>query len=202
MGALTQAMASAAKAAGAEIRTAAEVIEIRVKDGAATGVLLWHRRRNQRQGCNLQRRPQTHAAQADRSHASFARLRAEAAALPRQWHGGEGQPCALRPAEFHRVEKRRRRRAQGTHSHWPRNRLSRARLRRIQIRQLLAPSVSRSHDSIADRSHARARRQARDVDLHAVRAVQAERRLGETSAKRSAKRLCRRSRSTRRICPR
>ena len=40
MGALTQAMATAAKAAGAEIRTAAEVIEIRVKDGAATGVLL------------------------------------------------------------------------------------------------------------------------------------------------------------------
>jgi phytoene dehydrogenase-like protein len=40
MGELTQAMASAAKAAGAEIRTAAEVIEIRVKDGVATGVLL------------------------------------------------------------------------------------------------------------------------------------------------------------------
>ncbi|MGA7930548.1 MAG: NAD(P)/FAD-dependent oxidoreductase [Candidatus Sulfotelmatobacter sp.] len=40
MGAITQAIASAAKAAGAEIRTAAEVIEIRVKDGAATGVLL------------------------------------------------------------------------------------------------------------------------------------------------------------------
>ncbi|MFZ0276544.1 MAG: NAD(P)/FAD-dependent oxidoreductase [Candidatus Sulfotelmatobacter sp.] len=40
MGALTEAMASAAKAAGAEIRTAAEIIEIRVKDGAATGVLL------------------------------------------------------------------------------------------------------------------------------------------------------------------
>ncbi len=40
MGALTQAMASAAQAAGAEIRTSAEVIEIRVKDGAATGVLL------------------------------------------------------------------------------------------------------------------------------------------------------------------
>jgi phytoene dehydrogenase-like protein len=40
MGALTQAMASAAKTAGAEIRTSAGVIEIRVKDGAATGVLL------------------------------------------------------------------------------------------------------------------------------------------------------------------
>ncbi len=33
-------MASAAKAVGVEIRTGAEVIEIRVKDGAATGVLL------------------------------------------------------------------------------------------------------------------------------------------------------------------
>jgi phytoene dehydrogenase-like protein len=40
MGAVTQAMASAAKAAGAEIRTGAEVIEIHVKNGAATGVLL------------------------------------------------------------------------------------------------------------------------------------------------------------------
>jgi phytoene dehydrogenase-like protein len=40
MGSLTQAMASAAQAAGVEIRTAAEVIEIRVKDGASTGVLL------------------------------------------------------------------------------------------------------------------------------------------------------------------
>jgi phytoene dehydrogenase-like protein len=40
MGALTQAMALAAKAAGAEIRSCADVIEIRVQNGAATGVLL------------------------------------------------------------------------------------------------------------------------------------------------------------------
>jgi phytoene dehydrogenase-like protein len=40
MGAVTQAMASAATAAGAEIRTSAEVIEIHVKNGSATGVLL------------------------------------------------------------------------------------------------------------------------------------------------------------------
>ena len=40
MGAVTQAMASAAKAAGAEIRTSAEVIEIRVQNGTATGVIL------------------------------------------------------------------------------------------------------------------------------------------------------------------
>jgi len=40
MGAVTQSMASAAQAAGVEIRTGAEVIEIRVQNGVATGVLL------------------------------------------------------------------------------------------------------------------------------------------------------------------
>jgi len=40
MGAVTGAMATAAKAAGAEIRTGVEVIEIRVENGAATGVRL------------------------------------------------------------------------------------------------------------------------------------------------------------------
>jgi phytoene dehydrogenase-like protein len=40
IGSITQAMASAAQAAGAEIRTDAEVIEIVVRDGAATGVVL------------------------------------------------------------------------------------------------------------------------------------------------------------------
>jgi phytoene dehydrogenase-like protein len=39
-GAITQAMAAAAKEAGAEIRTAVEVKEVRIKDGAATGVVL------------------------------------------------------------------------------------------------------------------------------------------------------------------
>jgi phytoene dehydrogenase-like protein len=40
IGSVTQAMASSAKAEGAEIRTGAEVAEIRVKDGAATSVVL------------------------------------------------------------------------------------------------------------------------------------------------------------------
>src|SRR6202166_4988747 len=39
-GAITQAMAAAAKQAGAVIRTGAEIAEIRVKDGVATGVVL------------------------------------------------------------------------------------------------------------------------------------------------------------------
>ncbi len=40
MGAITQAMAAAATQAGAQIRSGAEVIEVRVKDGAATSVVL------------------------------------------------------------------------------------------------------------------------------------------------------------------
>lgn len=40
MGAVTQAMAAAAMQAGAEIRSSAEVIEVRVKDGAATSLVL------------------------------------------------------------------------------------------------------------------------------------------------------------------
>jgi len=40
MGSVTQAMAAAAKQAGAEIRNSAEVIEIRIKDSAATGIVL------------------------------------------------------------------------------------------------------------------------------------------------------------------
>jgi phytoene dehydrogenase-like protein len=39
-GAVTQAMAAAAKQAGADIRTDADIAEIRVKDGVATGVVL------------------------------------------------------------------------------------------------------------------------------------------------------------------
>ena len=40
IGAITQAMASAAKQAGAEIRTNADIAEIRIKDGIATGIVL------------------------------------------------------------------------------------------------------------------------------------------------------------------
>src|SRR5258708_25295783 len=40
IGAITQAMTAAAREAGAEIRTGADVREIRIKDGAANGVVL------------------------------------------------------------------------------------------------------------------------------------------------------------------
>src|SRR5262249_3360755 len=40
VGAITQAMAAAAREAGAEIRTSADIKEVRVRDGAAIGVVL------------------------------------------------------------------------------------------------------------------------------------------------------------------
>ena len=54
IGAVTQAMTKAAREAGAEIRTDADVKEIRVKDGVATGVVACQWRRNQRESCHLQ----------------------------------------------------------------------------------------------------------------------------------------------------
>ena len=80
-GAITQAMAAAAKEAGAEIRTSAEVKEVRVKDGAATGVVLATGEEISCQSGHLQRRSSSHVAYAGRSHASHARFRDEAAEL-------------------------------------------------------------------------------------------------------------------------
>ena len=60
-GAITAAMAAAAKQAGAEIRTGADIAEIRVNDGVATGVVLTSGEEISAQGRGLERRPQTHA---------------------------------------------------------------------------------------------------------------------------------------------
>ncbi len=67
MGSITQAMAAAATQAGAEIRSGAEVIEVRVKDGCRDQRRTFHRRRNCRQSHHLERRPQAHAAETGRS---------------------------------------------------------------------------------------------------------------------------------------
>ena len=60
MGAITQAMASAATAAGAEIRTNAPVARIDTRGGRATGVVAGGRHRDHRAHRGVQRRPQAH----------------------------------------------------------------------------------------------------------------------------------------------
>ena len=73
MGAITQAMAAAAKQAGAEIRTGAEVAEIRVKDGVRHGVVLSTGEEIPASAVISNADPKRTLAEAGRSHPSFAR---------------------------------------------------------------------------------------------------------------------------------
>jgi phytoene dehydrogenase-like protein len=111
MGALTQAMASAAKAAGAEIRTAAEVIEIRVKDGAAVGVLL-------SSGEEIGAKAVVSNADPKRTLLKLTDPTNLSPDFVQKLQNFRGNG-ALRPAEFYCAEKWKRRRTQGTHPHWP-----------------------------------------------------------------------------------
>ena len=145
-GAVTQAMASAAKAAGAEIRTGAEVIEIRVQERRGYRSVAFNGEEINAKAVISNADPKrTLLKLIDPMHL-VARLRAEAAALSRQRHGREGESGALWIAEVHGFE-RDARCAQRPHSHRQRDRLSGARLRRIEVRQFLEAAVSRNRDS-------------------------------------------------------
>ena len=96
IGAVTQAMASAAKAAGAEIRTGAEVIEIRVQNGIATGVLLSTGEEILAKAVISNADPKRTLLKLTDPDASLAGLRAEVAALSREWHGRESESRAVR----------------------------------------------------------------------------------------------------------
>ena len=102
IGAITQAMASAAKAAGAEIRTSAEVAEIRVKDGVGDLGRAEIGRRDYRERHHLQRRPKAHVAGAGRSRRiSTPGIRRETTALPHDGNGREDQSRPRRPPQLH-----------------------------------------------------------------------------------------------------
>ena len=109
MGAVTQAMAAAAQQAGAEIRSGVEVIEVRVKDGVASGVVLSTGEEISAQGRHLQRRSQTHAAETGGPDASVAGFRDEAAALSHARHRGQSKSGALRTPQVHCTGRRKSR---------------------------------------------------------------------------------------------
>ena len=149
MGSLTQAMASAAKAAGVEIRTEAEVIEIRIKDGAATGVLLGTGEEISANAVISNADPKrTLLKLTDSTHLSPDFVQ------KLQHFRGNGTVAKVNLAlsglpSFTALKNGERRSAQGAHPHWTRDRLSGARFRRIEIRKLLAPALSRSYDPFA-----------------------------------------------------
>ena len=138
MGALTAALAAAAKEAGAEIRTEAEVVRILVKHGHVTGVTLASGEEIPAKavvsGADPRRTllglldpvhlPPSFVVKMQnyRCNGTAAKLNLALDALP-NFSGAE---------EFRRCKRRTRR----THSHRPRHRLPRTRLRRFQVRRI------------------------------------------------------------------
>ena len=99
---------------------------------------------------------------------------------------GQSEPRARRPAGLH-VSPRRRASPARRDFDLAEHRLHGARLRRCEVRAVLAPAVHRHRHPDADRSVRRAAGQARDVVLRAVRAVSPRARApGTNSARRSA----------------
>ena len=105
MGSVTQAMASAATQAGAEIRSGAEVIEVRVKDGAAISVVLSTGEEITAKAIISNADPKRTLVEIGRSHSPLARFRNEVAALPHAGDGGEGQPRAFWSSRVHGLER-------------------------------------------------------------------------------------------------
>ena len=187
-GAISMAIAGAAQEAGVEIRTEAPIEHIKVEG-----------RPRHRRGADGRRR--------DRTPASWSRASTRASPSSGSW-----TPSDL-PAEF--LEDVRRYKYRGLvgqgepraldglpdftclpgpgaaparrHLHLARRRVHGARLRRREVRRLLAPAVHRHGDPLAHRSVGRPARQARPVLLRAVRALQARARApGTRSARPSA----------------
>ena len=173
-------------------------LEILVKEGAAAGVVLENGDYFTANVVSSSLDPHQTFLEDGRSRAPAGRVRRRRPALQVPGIVGEGQPGARRAARFHRPARARRapaRRGLDLAEH----RVHGARLRRGEVRTLLAPSLHRHRHPEPDRPVGRAAGQARDVLLRAVRALPPEGRApGTTIAKPSATPSSTRSRSTRR----
>ncbi len=178
LGALTAAMAAAAKEAGAEIRTSCEVVSIKVKDGAASGVVLAN-------GDEIDAR--TVVSNADpkrtllglvdpqylepsflqklqhyRMNGTVAKVNLALSGLPK-FKGANGDAALLA----------------GQNPGFARHRLPGAGLRCLEVWRVFTASLPRGDYSHIVGQIARAGGEACDVHLHAIRAIQAaQRRLG------------------------
>ena len=191
-GAISNAIAAAAREAGVEIRTETPVSRILVKDGAAVGRRARERRRVHRRRRGLERRSAPDVLEAGRRRQSAGGFRRGREALQVPRLVGQGEPRARRAAELH-LPARRRAAPARRDLDLAERRLHGARLRRGEVRPLLAAAVHRHGDPEPDRSVGRAAGQARDVVLRAVRAVSPE---GRRQLGRAARGVRRHGRST------
>ena len=199
-GAISNAIAAAAREAGVEIRTKAGVSRILTRNGRATGVVARKRRRDRGHDCVVVCRSAPDLHEVPRRARTPGGLRRRSAALQVPRLVGKSQPRARRPAEFHRPARRESRHLRGAISISPSlDYMERAyddakygRYSRRPYMDVVIPSLT--DPSIAPPG------QTRHVVLRAVRAVSPEgHRRGTTSAKRSAIPSSTRCPSTRRI---
>ena len=169
-GAISNAIAAAAREAGVEIRTEAPIAKILVREGRTRGVVLENGDEIEAGIVVVERRSaaDVHAHGRRGTPAAGVRRGREALQVPRLV--GKSEPGARRPAELH-LSPRRRPASARRDFDLARRRLHGARLRRCEVRAVLAKPVHRHRDPVADRSIDRTARQARDVLLRAVRAV-------------------------------
>ena len=141
MGALTAAMAAAAKEAGVEIRTGAEVTQILVKDGSVTGVALARGEEISAMAVVSGADPQRTLFAGSRAFA--AELRGKDAELPRERDGRKGQRRARCASLFRGPEEFSGPGgvACGTDSCRARDRLSRAGIRQLQVRRIFSRAI-------------------------------------------------------------
>ena len=197
-GAISNAIADAAREAGAEIRTEAPIAKIIVKNGRAAGVVLENGDEIHADVVSSSVDPRlTFMKMVGAEHLPDGfRRRRQALQVSRLV--GQGESRARRLAGLHRAAGRGRAPARRD-LHLAERRLHGARLRRSQVRPLLASPVHRHRHPEPDRPFGRAAGQARHVLLRAVRALQPEAKAaGTSSAKRSATRSSTPSPSTRR----
>ena len=170
-GAISLAIAGAAREAGVEIRTDAPVAQILVENGRAVGVVLEN-------GDELARRVVVSSADPRLTFLRPGRRSAPARASSSSTCGGSGirgssgkVNLALDALPDFTCLPGRGRAPARRDLDLARRRLHGARVRRCEIRAVLAAAVHRHGDSHADRSVGRAARQAHPVVLRAVRAV-------------------------------
>ncbi len=180
-GAISEAIASAARAAGAEIRTDAAVARVMVRGGRATGVVLESGRGDPRAGRDQRARSAADLPGPGRAGRP-ARRRGRgdpSIQVPRLLRQGEPRP--LGAARFHLPP--------GTGAapsrsdlDQPRPRVPRTRLRRCEVRRIFPPSLHGRRDPLDDRSRHGASGTACDERIRPVCALRPRRRLDRREA--------------------
>ncbi len=170
MGAISEAIASSARASGATIRTDADVTSIDVDGGRVTGVTLSDRRADPGPARALRRAPEAHGARPRRRRALPAERRRRHAPLPHARRVGEDQRGALRAAALRQRGTRGRRAAAARERRdLPVGPLPRAGLAGRPARQARGRALHRGRGADRGRSVADRRRHDRRDDVHAVR---------------------------------